>query len=300
MKIQYHLEYAGVSFLITLARSVSRKTAAWLGGRLGDVAFDIVRWRRALTIRHLAQAMPETNSVRAARSVYRHLGRTAVEHARLLGSSVTDISDRIAVSGNEHLAQALNKGNGVVLVTGHFGYWELLGAAVASLGLPIAVVAKDQHNPAVNKLMIHCREGLGMRVIPMASATHAVIKCLKRNECVGLLTDQDAGPGGTFVRFMGRPASTYQGPALFALRTGAPIVPCFIIREATERHRVVFEAPIAAVPTGDEEADIYRYTQAYTDVLERYIRIYPDHWFWVQRRWKTRAPDSAPEHVAET
>ena len=122
------------------------------------------------------------------------------------------------------------------------------------------------------------------------------MKGLKRNECVGLLVDQDAGPGGTFVRFMGRPASTYQGPAVFALRTGAPIVPCFIIREGTERHRVVFEAPISAVPTGNEEADIQWYTQAYTDVLERYILTYPDHWFWVHRRWKTRSP----EHVAES
>ncbi|MEE2710834.1 MAG: lysophospholipid acyltransferase family protein [Gemmatimonadota bacterium] len=300
MKLQYHLEYAGVRLLIALARSVSPKTGTWIGERLGDVAFDMVRRRRTLTIRHLAQAMPANDAVRTARSVYRHLGCTAVEHSRMLGSSITDISDRIAVTGDEHVTQALTHGNGVVLVTGHFGYWELLGATVASLGLPIAVVAKDQHNPAVNQLIIRCRERLGMRVIPMASATHAVMKGLKRNECIGLLVDQDAGPGGAFVRFMGRPASTYQGPAVFALRTGAPIVPCFIIREGTERHRVVFEAPIAAVPTGNEEADIQRYTQAYTDVLERYILTYPDHWFWVHRRWKTRSPERTPEHVAES
>ena len=176
----------------------------------------------------------------------------------------------------------------MILVTGHFGYWELLGASVAALGYPMAVVAKDQHNPAVNTLIIKGREKLGMKVISMAAATHAIMRALRRNECVGLLMDQDAGPGGTFVDFLGLEASTYQGPALFALRSGAPIIPCFIIREGAEHHRIVFESPIEAVPTGDEIADIQRYTQTYTAVLERYVRTYPDHWFWVHRRWKTR------------
>ena len=261
---------------------------------MGDLAFDLVRKRRDLVKQHLGRVFGNEYEPDAlhklARNVYRQLGRLATEHARLLAAETTDIRDRITVIGDDHIGQARRQGKGVILVTGHFGYWELLGASVAALGYPMAVVAKDQHNPAVNALIIKGREKLGMKVISMAAATHAIMRTLRRNECVGLLMDQDAGPGGTFVDFLGLEASTYQGPALFALRSGAPIIPCFIIREGAERHRIVFESPIEAVPTGDETADIQRYTQAYTAVLERYVRMYPDHWFWVHRRWKTRPP----------
>ena len=294
MKLRHHIEYAGVRLLSTLSAGVSPETGSRIGERLGDLAFDVVRKRRDVAIQHLTRVFGAENNqdeiVRMARAVYRHLGRIAMEHARLLTSSVTDIRDRIEVSGEEHVAQARRRGHGVVLVTGHFGNWELLGATVTALGHPIGVVAKDQHNPAVNRLIIRCRERLGMRVIPMASATRAVLRTLKRNECVGLLVDQDAGPGGTFVRFLDQPASTYQGPAAFALRAAAPIIPCFIIHNGAERHRVVFEDPIEAIPSGNQEADIQQVTQQYTAVLERYIRAHPDHWFWVHRRWKTVPP----------
>lgn len=292
MTLKHHIEYTGVRLLMRMAGMLSPSGGDWIGERLGDLAFDLVRKRRALVQQHLARVFGheyEPNALHhIARDVYRQLGRIATEHARLLTAETIDIRDRITVTGADHIAQARQQENGVILVTGHFGYWELLGASVAALGHPVAVVAKDQHNPAVNALIIKGRERLGMRVIPMATATHAILRTLRRNECIGLLMDQDAGAGGVFVNFLGLPASTYQGPALFALRSGAPIIPCFIIREGAERHRVVFESPIEVTPSGDESTDIQRYTQTYTTVLERYVRMYPDHWFWVHRRWKTR------------
>ena len=294
MTFKHHIEYTGVRLLMHIAGLLPPSGGAWIGERLGDLAFDLIRKRRALVQEHLGRVFGEVYGPDKlhglARDVYRQLGRTATEHARLLTTETIDIRDRMTATGVDHIAQAREQGKGVILVTGHFGYWELLGASVAALGHPVAVVAKDQHNPSVNALIIKGRERLGMKVIPMAKATHAILRTLRRNECIGLLMDQDAGPGGAFVDFLGLPASTYQGPALFALRSGAPIIPCFIIREGTEHHRVVFETPIEAVPSGDEAADIQRYTQAYTAVLEQYVRRYPDHWFWVHRRWKTPPP----------
>lgn len=296
MKLSHLAEYAGLRLLMALTRRLSPSRASWVGNRLGDLAFHLIGTRRALVVEHLGRVFRETDDARKlramSRSVYRQLGRTAVEHARLLAGRTTDLRDRLAITGQEHIARARRKGRGVILITGHFGYWELLGATVALLGYPITVVAKKLHNPFVNRLMLAGRERLGMAVTSMESAPSAILRALRRNQCVGLLADQDAGPGGVFVEFLGLRASTYQGPALFALRTGAPIVPCFIIRSGPERHRVCFETPIEAVPTGDESADIARITQAYTDVLARYIKAYPDHWFWVHRRWKTpaRAP----------
>ncbi len=274
--------------------------ASQVGDVLGALVFHLTGMRKKLVMEHMARVFGMTEGseeLRAmSRSVYRQLGRTAVEHARLLAGRTADLRDRLAVSGDEHIARARKGGRGVILITGHFGYWELLGATVAMLGYPITVVAKKLHNPAVDRLVHAGRERLGMAVATMDKAPAAVFRALRRNECVGLLADQDAGAGGVFVDFLGSRASTYQGPALFALRTGAPIVPCFIIRTGPERHRVCFETPIEAIPTGDEPADIARITQAYTDVLARYIKDFPDHWFWVHRRWKTPAPDDS-NHV---
>ena len=274
--------------------------ASQVGDVLGALVFHLTGMRKKLVMEHMARVFGMTEGseeLRAmSRSVYRQLGRTAVEHARLLAGRTADLRDRLAVSGDEHIARARKGGRGVILITGHFGYWELLGATVAMLGYPITVVAKKLHNPAVDRLVHAGRERLGMAVATMDKAPAAVFRALRRNECVGLLADQDAGAGGVFVDFLGSRASTYQGPALFALRTGAPIVPCFIIRTGPERHRVCFEAPIEAIPTGNEPADIARVTQVYTDVLARYIKDFPDHWFWVHRRWKTPAPDDS-NHV---
>ena len=295
MKLSHRLEYAGLRVLMSLTRRLAPARASRVGDILGALVFHVTGMRKKLVMKHMARVFRVTGDseeLRAmSRSVYRQLGRTAVEHARLLAGRTADLRDRLAVSGEAHIDRAREGGRGVILITGHFGYWELLGATVAMLGYPITVVAKQLHNPAVDRLVHAGRERLGMAVATMDKAPAAVFRALRRNECVGLLADQDAGAGGVFVDFLGTRASTYQGPALFALRTGAPIVPCFIIRSGPERHRVCFETPIEAIPTGDEPGDIARITQAYTDVLARYIMDYPDHWFWVHRRWKTPAPD---------
>lgn len=300
MKLSHRLEYAGLRVLMSLTRWLAPARASQVGDVLGVLVFHVTGMRKKLVMEHMARVfgMPEdAEELRAmSRSFYRQLSRTAVEHARLLSGRTADLRDRLSVSGEDHIARARKGGRGVILITGHFGYWELLGATVAILGYPITVVAKKLHNPAVDRLVHVGREQLGMAVATMDKAPAAVFRALRRNECVGLLADQDAGAGGVFVDFLGSRASTYQGPALFALRTGAPIVPCFIIRSGPERHRVCFETPIKAIPTGDEPADIVRITQAYTDVLARYIMNYPDHWFWVHRRWKTPAPDDS-NHV---
>ena len=297
MKLSHRVEYAGLRVLMSLTRRLAPARAARVGDVLGALVFHVTGMRKKLVMEHMARVFGltgDSDELRdMSRSVYRQLGRTAVEHARLLSGRTADLRDRLSVSGEEYIARAREGGRGVILITGHFGYWELLGATVALLGYPITVVAKKLHNPAVDRLVHAGRERMGMAVATMDSAPSAVFRALRRNECVGLLADQDAGAGGVFVDFLGRRASTYQGPALFALRTGAPIVPCFIIRSGPERHRVCFEAPIEAIPTGDEPADIARITQAYTDVLARYIMDYPDHWFWVHRRWKTPAPDDS-------
>jgi KDO2-lipid IV(A) lauroyltransferase len=125
----------------------------------------------------------------------------------------------------------------------------------------------------------------------MGAAAKGVIRALKNNRFVAMLSDQDAGSDGTVVEFFGRPASTPKGPAAFALKMDAPIVMAFIIRETGRKQKIVIEKAIFGDRTSDKEADIRNLTQAYTCVLEEYVRKYPDHWFWPHRRWKSTTQD---------
>ena len=125
----------------------------------------------------------------------------------------------------------------------------------------------------------------------MGAAAKGIIRALKNNRFVAMLSDQDAGSDGTVVEFFERPASTPKGPAAFALKMDAPIVMAFIVRESARKQKVIVEKAIFGQKTRDKQEDIRRLTQAYTRVLEEYVRKYPDHWFWPHRRWKSTTMD---------
>jgi KDO2-lipid IV(A) lauroyltransferase len=200
--------------------------------------------------------------------------------------SPDDVNNMVTIEGGGVLDSALKRGKGAVLVAAHFGNWELIGAAVAQ-HYPITFIIGQQSNRLTDDLLNSYRARQGMRMVPLKVALRGVTRVLKNNEFVALVSDQDAHEKGTFVDFFGRPASTPKGPALFALRFGSPIIASTMIRE-NGRFRAVFEEVPRPAPTGDEEKDIQNYTAAYTKVLEKYIRMYPDHWFWMHKRWKTR------------
>jgi Kdo2-lipid IVA lauroyltransferase/acyltransferase len=126
----------------------------------------------------------------------------------------------------------------------------------------------------------------GIGLIEMGVAARGVIKAVRAGRMVAMLSDQDAGSDGVIVQFLGRPASTPKGPAAFSLKTGAPLVCGFIIREGL-RQKIVIETPLETPLTGDKDENIRRLTQAYTSILEKYVSLYPDHWFWPHRRWKS-------------
>jgi KDO2-lipid IV(A) lauroyltransferase len=135
------------------------------------------------------------------------------------------------------------------------------------------------------------RKRMGIGIIKMGVAAKGIIKALRSNRFIAMLSDQDAGTDGTVVEFFGRPASTPKGPAAFALKMNAPIIMAFIVRESRGKQKIVLEKPIFGKNTPDKEEDIKNLTQAYTSLLENYIRKYPDHWFWPHRRWKSTTKD---------
>jgi KDO2-lipid IV(A) lauroyltransferase len=294
-KASHFLEYLLTLSTVKLAQALPHDAALHFGSLLGRITFSVVRLRRRIVVENLKKAFPGRSDaeIRAiARDTYRNLGMSLVEYARLPVTSAEQMRQRITVEGSEHLDRALELSKGAVLVTGHFGSWELMGARLKSQGYPMSFLVGEQKNKAVDDLMNDLRRSQGIGIIGMGASMRHVLKALKGNQFVAMLSDQDAGSRGVFVDFMGRPASTPFGPASFAVRTGASLIAGFILREDLSRHRVILEAPLVSIAGANEQQESLRLTQQYTSLLEKYVRERPDHWLWLHRRWKSRPRES--------
>jgi KDO2-lipid IV(A) lauroyltransferase len=262
---------------------------------LGFLAFDIFRVRRNVTLINLKNSLGDQKNVKELKKIgrraYENIGKSMVEYSLFPSLNKKKISKLVEFEGAENFDEALKRGKGAIVVAGHFGSWELMGAATRQRGYPVDFLVGEQHNILVDDLMNDYRKSMGIGIIKMGAAAKGIIKALKNNRFVAMLSDQDAGNDGTVVDFFGRPASTPKGPAAFALKMNAPIILGFIIRGNKEKQKIIIEKPIFIEKSENKEDDIRKLTQAYTSVLEHYIRKYPDHWFWPHRRWKSTADE---------
>lgn len=264
--------------------------ALYLGAALGVVVGSVLRLRRADVDRHLSWAFSDSSPAwrrRVARASYAHFGREAVVLFRRGGWTREGVLSRTTVVGFEGFLEAVAAGDGLVLLTGHLGNWEIGGAALAARGVPLDVVGKGMSNDSFQKDLFAARERLGMRIIEMGDAAREGIRSLRRGRVVALLGDQRARRGHILVPFFGKLASTTRGPALLAVRTGAPVWVAFAIRDRGRPHRynVTFE-PLPFVSTGDLTKDVAMLMEAYGRRLEEAVKATPEQYFWHHRRWK--------------
>ncbi len=297
-RLKHWLEYQGVLSLFFLAQTLPLGVVLVLGRLLGKFTFSVLRIRRRVALENLANAFPEKSAVEVkhiARRSYENFGTMVLEYLRLPRLSATELRQciRFAMPREQNpYEQALALGKGAICMTGHFGNWEYMGALVALMQYPMIYLYQEQNNPHVDALIRDTRTKMNMPSIPRGAALRGILKALREKKFVAILADQDAGSNGIFVNFLGRPASTGRGPAAFVLKTAAPIVFCVAIREPGGRHRV--EAELLTFdfsqngPAISEEDKLRLVTEAWTKVLEKYICQYPDHWFWMHRRWKTK------------
>lgn len=288
-KIKHRIEYQITWLIGALVRMIPYRLALGIGSFLGWLAFDVLRIRRKVTLTNLKNSLGERRKglVCIGRRAYRNFAKSMVEYSLFPALNKEEVLSMMEIEGAEHFDAALSKGRGAIVVAGHFGSWELMGAAVSQGGYPVDFLVGEQRNRLVDNMMNDYRRSMGIGIIKMGAAAKGIIKALKNNRFVAMLSDQDAGTDGTVVQFFGRPASTPKGPAAFALKMNVPIIMGFAIREDKGKQRVVIEKPIFPQKSSDKEEDIRRLTQAYTSKLEDYIRKYPDHWFWPHRRWKS-------------
>jgi len=226
-----------------------------------------------------------------ARAAFRHLGREAVAMMRLPTLGAAGIRERTLPAEWEQFEAALERGRGVILATGHFGNWEIAAAAVAARGVPMAAVVRRQGNGLFDARLDALRRSLGVETISQRDAPRLVPRWLRKGGAVGLVADQDARGSGVFVPFFGRPASTHRGPALFALRLGAPLFACSAVRLPGEEPRYhLSSVPVEVERTEALDADVERLTAAFTARLEAAVRAHPEQYFWFHRRWKSAPP----------
>jgi KDO2-lipid IV(A) lauroyltransferase len=293
-KIRHRLELLGVKILVALPTLLPLKLSVRLGGVLGNLAFDIFRIRRKVTLQNLERAFGSRFSDRErigiGRRSYVNFAKSMVEFASIGRLSKDTLRSIVTIHGHENLKEGFDGGRGIIAVTGHFGSWELLGAASVASGIPVDFLVGEQSNSLVDDLMNDLRRRAGIGTIARGIAVRGVIESLKRNRIVALLSDQDARKMGVFVDFMGTPASTFQGAAQFAYRMKCPIVCCGIIRNPDETHDAYFLAPITPRSDSAKADEVLRLTQEHTKALEDFVGRYPDQYFWAHRRWKTEPP----------
>jgi KDO2-lipid IV(A) lauroyltransferase len=279
-----------VGFLIG-TRLLPARAAVWLAGFLGKIAFDVIGFRRKVTLANLGTRLAGGRSAgeleETGRRSYMHFGMSIAEFLRVPGVNRDYVDRYIRLDGLEHLDRALEGRKGAVLVTGHFGSWELMGRALVLAGYPINFIVGVQRNPLVQDMMNNIRRSAGVGVFEPGSLLR-ITRSLRSNGFVAMLSDQDAGPHGAFVDFFGEKASTPQGAARLAIMTGAPVIPGFIVRLGGLRHHVVIEKPVE-IPAGlGREEAVLEITRRFTAVIEKYAREHPDHYLWAHRRWRTR------------
>jgi KDO2-lipid IV(A) lauroyltransferase len=221
--------------------------------------------------------------------------------ARNLGfNSATDkrneLLDSIQVHGLEHLDRALAAGKGVIAFSAHIGNFTLIGPKMSASGYAFNMLVKDPRYPSVAEAFHILQEGQGGKFIyvePWDKALRQILSRLRKNEVVCMLADEKKTKSDIYVDFFGHPAPTAPGPAVLSLRTGAPLVPVFIVRKDDGLHHIYIEPRLELSLNGDRTKDIHTIVASYTRVIEDFIKMYPDQWFWINDRWKKKVRDSA-------
>jgi len=260
-----------------------------LGTVLGLVFFVVDPRHRRVAMHQLQAAFPRRSAAdcRAiTRATFIHFGRLLIAVLRFSMLSREQMRARVEFQGEDRVQAALAAGKGAIIVTGHFGYWELGGLAHPLVLPPFWVLARPLDNPLLHRLLEDIRCATGNRVIYKQGALRRVLRALEQNESVAILIDQfSQGPDAVPVEFFGRPAPTTAALASLALRTGAPLVPAVALPLPGGRYRMVYE-PAVEMPAADSPDPVRELTQRCTDVLEMYVRRYPHLWLWMHRRWR--------------
>jgi KDO2-lipid IV(A) lauroyltransferase len=291
-KIRDDLFFLLIVGFIRFLRLLPRRPALILMRGLARLGFALSSGPRRRTIEHLTMVYGDEKSPgdigQLARRVFIHFATVATDLLRLPVLIRQGLDRLVSASGTEHLDRAFATGKGLLMITCHFGNWEILGAWLAQHGYRMSVVGTSLFDPRLDKILVETRNSAGYTNIARGKGTREIIRTLKKGEAVGMLIDQDTKTDGVFVDFFGRPAYTPTGPTVLARRLNLPIIPIFAYLKEDFTYQVECLPPLELVRTDNEEQDIQVNTQKCSDAYEAMIRRFPEQWVWMHKRWKTR------------
>jgi len=295
LRFSYRLEYLAFRFAFALLAAMPLRLALRLGARLGTLWYLVDARNRRIALFNLGIAFPE-RSDRERRRIFRascrNLGRVVVEFCHLRRLQPEQLADIVRFADRAAWERAIERAGqtGVIILTAHFGNFELLAYLHGLLGHPVTLVHRPMHNPLFDAAITAIRGAAGTRLIKKKAAAKEALRALKQHAILVIPSDQNQTRSfGVFVDFFGLSACTTPGAVRLGMLTGAPVLPVFLVREDEgPRHRIEVLPEVTLVSTGDREADIRANTQRCTAVIEDMIRRYPEQWIWFHKRWNTR------------
>ena len=262
---------------------------------LGSAMYSLFPLRRRIVMANLRQVfgdqLSEPELRRLARCFYSHFAKTIVEDLAMVVSSERRIAGKVDVIGVEHVLEAAERGRGILVLTGHFGNWELsAGAAMLQFKQyqnRFHVIRKSLA-PGLEGLVFGHFRTAGLRIISAANALTHVFDALEKNDVIIFIMDQHqvVGSKAVAVEFFGKEAGTNRSLALVARQSGAPVIPASSCRKPDGRHVMQFHPPLEWISADSSREEIYRNTLGYNQVLEKFVLDHPDQWWWMHRRWK--------------
>ena len=287
--IRHRFEYLAVVSVVAAVRLLPMRVVLAAGTVLGRAFYGFDRGHRRLAIDNLRAAFPvrsQSECDAISREMFSHFGRLLAVLLKFSTMRPEEMLACVEFEGEERVLHAHAQNRGVLLFTGHFGFWEINALVHALTMKPMAVLARPLDNPLLHDLLESVRTATGNSVIYRRGAIRRVLRALEANQAVAFLIDQHMQPAdAVYVNFFNRPAATTSALAALALRTGAPVVPVFALPLPGGRFRMVYEHAVDP-PRADNEHAITEFTQRCTDVLEMYVRRYPELWLWMHRRWR--------------
>lgn len=268
-----------------------------MAGLLSKIAFDLLGIRREYMVQAIASSLrvDKLEAEKIARKSVLTFVFNCLEMSKLCYFSEKWLENAVTPINLINLQKALAHNCGAIIVSGHFGLWELIPPWLSLRGHTVNTVVRRQNNPLADKWMDKMRTRFGSETTDSGYSIRKILRTLKQNKILALMVDQDNGDKGIFVPFFDRPASAPTGPAIISLKTGAPIVPLFLMPDYSGKHKLIVHSPIFPENYCNDSHGQWLITKKYTQILQSYVKAHPHQWFWLHRRWKT-TPDMAPDN----
>ena len=281
MKQVDKITYLFLRILSSILSKLTLKNQVKISQHLASIFYHYIPKRKNIALKNLNIAFPNHSDEwikKTLKNCYKFLTFNFIQ---FLAFPKSTKKIKIKVIGQSILEQGLNEGKGVILISAHFGAWEILGHWFGVNDYPLRGVAQRQTNKGANKFFEEKRQLSGIKHVYRKVGFDRLYNILNENKILGLVSDQDAKSKGIFVNFFNKPASTHTGAAKFHLNIGAPLIFGLCIQTGFQKYK------IELIPISGAKKSVESITQEFTNILEKIIKKYPEQNFWFHNRWKT-------------